>query len=347
MSQDRTERLIRQAFAAEADRAVDPAIVLAELERRRAKPARHRTTLVFAAAAVVVAALVAALVVPNLLREDTPPVGATAVADQNILVIGEDDGGYADSIALTHVGTDGSSALISIPRDSLVSVPGLGMRKLSTTLPEGPQTLIAAVEGLTGVHIDHYVLFTMAAFDRISTAAGGVPVCLNQPVPPFPSGVQVLSGRQALEYLRQRHGLPYGDLDRMVRLQTFAQTLAAKLISQGRIADVRLLTLVRDNVRVDAGWNLLDAAGLLKGLRATDMRTGTIPLHQTDSLNPGALEVDPAQVQPYVRNMIESPAKVTTAPTAPATTSKAATSRKSTTAGAPATAEGLRVPCVN
>ncbi|NKQ53913.1 LCP family protein [Amycolatopsis sp. K13G38] len=343
MTQEQTERLIRQALAAEADRAVDPRVVLAELERRRARPPRRRTPLVLSAAAVAVAVLVATLVVPRLLRDDQPPAGATAVTDQNILLVGVDDANHADSIALTHLGADGSAAVISVPRDTLTDVPGLGPRTLGTTLPEGPERLVSAVQSLTGVHIDHYVLVGMAAFERISTEVGGVPVCLVEASPPFASGIQVLSGPRTLDYLRQRLGLPKGDLDRIARLQTFLRSLAGRLAAQGKIADQHLLTTVRDNVRTDPGWNLLDVAALLRGLHVADLRTGTIPLVDAHGSTPGVLLAAPAEVQAYVRGMLDpATAAVTSRPNRITTTKAGAP--PVTSSGAP---QDGPVRCVN
>ena len=84
----------------------------------------------------------------------------------------------------------------------------------------GARTAIGAVEGLTGLTITHFAAVNLAGFAQISEAIGGVPVCLNKAVDDsfsgakFSAGQQTVSGPQALAFVRQRHGLPGGDLDR-------------------------------------------------------------------------------------------------------------------------------------
>ncbi|GAB2986295.1 LCP family protein [Amycolatopsis acidiphila] len=301
-----TERLIREAFAAEADRAVDPRLVLAELERRRARPRRRGLILVAAVAAVVAA--ITAVVVPQALHRSAPPVATPPATTQNILLVGLDDGGNADSIVLGRLGGDGSASAISLPRDSWVDLPGLGMGKLGSAYARGgASTLLGAVRELTGTQADHFVLVDMAGFAKLSTAVGGVPVCLRNAVhdpfsgTSFPAGQQVLAGPAALAFLRQRHGLPNGDLDRIVRLQSFLRSLANQVVTGGKLADQGFLTTVRDSVRVDQGWNLLDLAGSLSQVH--DLRVATIPVGDNGFVSQvNAFQVDPAQVQAFVRD---------------------------------------------
>ncbi|PRC57961.1 LytR family transcriptional regulator, partial [Mycobacterium sp. ITM-2017-0098] len=74
-------------------------------------------------------------------------------------------------------------------------------------------------------------------FALITDALGGVNVCLNAPVyeqlsgADFPAGWQKLNGTQALGFVRQRHDLPRGDLDRVVRQQAVMASLAHEVIS--------------------------------------------------------------------------------------------------------------------
>src|SRR5699024_3958948 len=99
----------------------------------------------------------------------------------------------------------------------------------------GARTLIATVEQLTGTTIDNYASVNLLGFHNISEAIGGVDVCLNQAVNDPYSGAnfkarhQKISGSQALAFVRQRHGLPNGDLDRVVRQQVFMAGLANKV----------------------------------------------------------------------------------------------------------------------
>lgn len=138
-------------------------------------------------------------------------------ADQNILIIGNDDrtdmsdaevrqfkvgrdGGSlnTDTMMIVHVPSDGRKAtLISLPRDAYVAIPGYGMNKLNSAYADGythssgtpdqkkaagTSLLIQAVQALTGLHIDHFVQVTLVGFVRISDAVGGVTVNLCQAV---------------------------------------------------------------------------------------------------------------------------------------------------------------------
>ena len=104
----------------------------------------------------------------------------------------------------------------------------------------GRQKLIASVENLTGTTIDHYGEINLAGFVELTDALGGVSVCLNTAVRDsysgidLPAGQQSVSGAAALAFVRQRHGLDGGDLDRIGRQQAFAAGLAQRLQDGGR-----------------------------------------------------------------------------------------------------------------
>ncbi|QWF82135.1 LCP family protein [Amycolatopsis sp. CA-230715] len=339
MNPDRTEALIREALTEEADRAVDPGVVLARLSHGPRAPRRYRAPVIATAAAVVVVAA-AGIVVPQLLdRQDAAPAApaASAAKDQNVLVMGLDSGPgspRADSIVLAHLGQDGSGSAVSIPRDSWVDVPGHGKQRLNGVYTQVREDEIAkgkspadaddaaaravatTVQNLTGVAADHYATVDMAAFAEISTAAGGVPVCLNQAVHDpltgisFPVGQQTVSGDKALQFVRQRHGLANGDLDRIVRLQAFLRSLANKVLTAPESTREQtltaLLTTARDKVRTDQGWNLLDLAGQLLKLRPDALRLGTVPVTDPPANAGPAIGVDPAKVRSFVQDQFGS-----------------------------------------
>ena len=108
--------------------------------------------------------------------------------------------------------------------------------------------LIRTISGLTGLHIDHYVQVNLLGFYRISNAVGGVDVCLLHAQNPstdsdrfgrgysginLAAGHSVIKGSQALAFVRQRHGLPGGDLDRIKRQQYFLSAAFSKVLSGG------------------------------------------------------------------------------------------------------------------
>jgi len=320
------EKLIRQALAAQAAEAVDPAVVLDRL-RQGTRPRRRSFALV-AGVGVAVAAAVVAVVVPLTAAHDVPatqvvPVATPGPVEQNILFVGLDRAPAADAVLLARLGTNGSVRAVSLPRDVEVDVPGQGKGRLNAVYAnarqaalgqgrdaaaasdEGVKALVVTVQQLTGVHADHYASLDMAGFETLSTTIGGVEVCLKaatrDPVTgaTFPAGKQTLSGERALLFLRQRHGLPGADLSRIARQQVFFRALVNKLATEDTLRDpktvAQLLFLLHDGVRTDQGWDLAASVKQLAGAPAATL--ATIPVDPTK----GALfGVDLAQVHSFV-----------------------------------------------
>ncbi|PWD94781.1 LytR family transcriptional regulator, partial [Dietzia maris] len=219
---------------------------------------------------------------------------------------GEEDGENTDTILLIRIPEDGSSATaISIPRDVYVETSTVGGSKINGVYaankeahlervvasdPEGVITeedqraavnagrngLIGAVADLTGVQADHYAEIGLLGFVLLTDAVGGVPVCLNEPVDEplsganFDAGVQTVSGSDALSFVRQRHDLPAGDLDRIVRQQVFMSQLVKKILSAGTLTDPGKLGALVDAAKrsfvIDENWDFVDFAMKLKDI---------------------------------------------------------------------------------
>ncbi|GAA3569036.1 LCP family protein [Amycolatopsis ultiminotia] len=261
----------------------------------------------------------------------------------------DDDGGdTTDTMIVVHVPAGGTAATaVSIPRDSYVDVPGFGKHKINSAYSRaraqargqlqasglrGPQLEVAAdaagakssiatVEKLTGLTINHYAAVNLAGFAALSQAVGGVPVCLEAPVHDsysganFPAGEQTLTGAQALAFVRQRHGLPNGDLDRIARQQAFLSGMAKNVLGSGMFTDPgRLSSLVdalQGSVVLDHGWDLLAFARQLQGLTSGSIAFATIPVQSLSLATPGdgdAVQIDPAQVKEFVRHQLNSAA---------------------------------------
>jgi LCP family protein required for cell wall assembly len=322
------EMLIRQAVTEEANQAVDPRTVLAALRAGR-QPRRRRTGLLVAVAGFAVAAAVVAVVVPLTVSREAAPLAppaqqgrVAAPTEQNILLVGMDiDGGdngraNADTVVLVRRTADGSFHALSLPRDSYVDIPGYGRHKLSSAYArglagkqDGRAVLVATVENLTGVKVDHYAFVNQVDFPKIATSVGGVEVCLKAATKDplaqadFPAGNQVLTGDQALAFLRQRHNLPNGDLDRVARAQAFLRALVTKLAGSQNLP--ALVDAVKGSVTVDPAWNLLEFANqVVSGASTT---TATVPYDSTPVQTPqdgDALGVDPATVKPFASDFL-------------------------------------------
>ncbi|MFC4943768.1 LCP family protein [Pseudonocardia sp. GCM10023141] len=276
------------------------------------------------------------------------------VLDQ--LNAGGDEGELnTDTLILVRIPNDPAktSTAVSIPRDSFVNIPGgYGNHKINSAYARarndaltslrakgvtgtdldkqanqaGRRELITTIESLTGATIDHYAEVNLAGFAEITRTVGGVPVCLAAPAhdvlsgADFAAGPQTLEGPAALAFVRQRHGLPRGDLDRVVRQQAFLASMAHKLLSAGTLANPatlsQLITVISRYVVLDQGWDLLGFAGQASGLSGGNITFRTIPTGRLDLPTPSdgvAVQVDPKLVKSFFTDLGAPPADPATA----------------------------------
>lgn len=248
----------------------------------------------------------------------------------------ENEGNLTDTLILVHIPQNGSGATaVSLPRDTYTEIPGHGEHKINSAYGRGMsaaqeqsagtgdpaeqarqaadagrKTLTATVQQLTGVQVDHYAEVNLLGFAELTKAIGGVPVCLRDEVhdefsgADFPAGPQLISGPQALSFVRQRHGLPRGDLDRMVRQQAFLAGFAQKAISGGILAHpgklAALVDKARESIVLDREWDVLAFAERMQGIAAGNVQFSTIPIQDAayDTPEDGqAIRVDPVEVR--------------------------------------------------
>jgi LCP family protein required for cell wall assembly len=260
----------------------------------------------------------------------------TDMTDREVkeLKVGRDGGSLnTDTMMIVHVPGDGSRAtLISLPRDAYVQIPGYGMAKLNSAYSDGylhssgtpdqqktagASLLIETIQSLTGLQIDHYVQVSLVGFVRISDAIGGVTVNLCNAVddPQYShlvisAGKHSIKGVTALEFVRQRHGLTLGDIDREARQRYFLTAAFRKIASAGTLLDpARLHSLIGaidKSIYVDPGFDILKLAQQVSGLNADNIQGKNIPYVRFDTVDPvGSVEIiDPGQVQQWVRNLL-------------------------------------------
>jgi LCP family protein required for cell wall assembly len=263
----------------------------------------------------------------------------------------------SDTIVLLHVPADGGAAVaFSIPRDSYVVIPGHGRDKINSAYPgakattaerlvaegvddprrvetesaeAGRRALVESVQELTGREIDHYAELNLFGFHTLTSTIGGVDVCLKRPVDDplsgarFAAGPQSISGAAALAFVRQRHGLPEGDLSRIRRQQVFLAAVADKVLSSHTLTDpVKLAGLVevlQSALVIDADWDLLAFAREASGIAAGNLRFLTIPTRGPETNERGdVVLVDEGEVQGFVdRSIAEQEAAAAAAQDAP------------------------------
>jgi LCP family protein required for cell wall assembly len=217
-------------------------------------------------------------------------------------------------------------------------------------LAAGARTTVDTVQALTGLTITHFASVNLAGFADVSQAIGGVPVCLRAPVDDsysglrLPAGPQLVSGTEALAFVRQRHGLPNGDLDRVARQQVFLAGATSKLLSAGTLTNPfaldRLTGVMARSVTLDSGWNVLSFATQMQGLSAGSVTFRTIPTGTMELSTPEdgqAVKVDPAQVRFFVTGAIDLDAGIVPRPPLP---SDAAVTRAASESGVGSSSDG-------
>jgi LCP family protein required for cell wall assembly len=272
-----------------------------------------------------------------------------------------DDGGYnTNTLILVHVGADNKVVAFSIPRDDWVAfngVPGYNhikikeaygltkqyvaqklanqgvgdQKELETKGREaGRAATLRAVRSLTGVPIDYFAEVNLAGFFDMAQTLGGVEVCLNHPVydsysgADFPAGRQRLDAAQALSFVRQRHGLENGDLDRTHRQQAFLSSVMQELQDSGTFTNIdklkSLMAVARKDVVLSAGWDedLIQRLGALAGGSDRNrVEFRTLPVVRYDNIDGQDVNIiDPTAIKAEVAEAIGAPAPTTT----PATT---------------------------
>jgi LCP family protein required for cell wall assembly len=253
-----------------------------------------------------------------------------------------DSGGYnTNTLILVHISPDDHVTAFSIPRDDYVDVTGIvpgndnikikeaygltkaaaedtlvneGVGDQSTLESKGREAGRAAtlkvVQRLTGVPIDYFAEINLAGFYDLADSLGGVQVCLNSAVSDdysgaqFPAGNQTLDAEQAVEFVRQRHGLDNGDLDRTHRQQAFLVSVMRQLQDSGALADVSklqsLIGVAHKDIVLSSGWGA-DQFRRVAELAGGHVEFQTLPVLRYDNVDGQAVNIiDPAAIKAEV-----------------------------------------------
>ncbi|MGZ3147741.1 LCP family protein [Lentzea chajnantorensis] len=223
------------------------------------------------------------------------------------LQAGESDrGGYnANTLILLHLPASGPAVAMSVPRDNLVPLASGGEGKVKEAYGRakiaeedrlraagmadkrrleragreaGRRAQVQTVSAFLDQPIDHLVEISLIGFFHIAEGLGGVDVCLrNATADPlsgadFPAGPQHLDAGQALSFVRQRHGLPGGDLARTRRQQAFLSAVARRLKDPAAVP--AMINTAKQDVVLDADLDLAELAGNLP----SEVRFDTLPV---------------------------------------------------------------------
>ncbi len=218
-------------------------------------------------------------------------------------------GARSDTMLLVHISKKRDNAvIISLPRDSVVTIPEHISSDGTKTIPArqnklnaafsfgGAPLLISTLEGATGLRIDHYIEINFLGFKNIIDALGGIDVCVKKSINDTKSnlvldaGLHTLDGIQALKYVRTRYFDGLGDIGRMKRQQEFMSAVLRKASSTGTLLNpiklVNFFNAAIKTVTTDEQLNkndLLTLGKQLKNLSADNVRTLTVPLSNANA----------------------------------------------------------------
>ncbi len=212
--------------------------------------------------------------------------------ERNALHTGDAAGRRTDTILLLSVPRSGRPALVSVPRDSLVEVPGYGRIRINAAFAYGgPRLLVRTLQRATGVHIDDYVEIGFGGFVGVVGALGHVDLCLDKPLQDakahvdLAAGCQSLTPTQALGYVRARYSDPRGDLGRVERQRQFLGALSDRVTSPAVLLNpVRLVDVAAqggDALRIDRTtypWDLVRFGVAMRTVSGSGGDRITVPL---------------------------------------------------------------------
>ncbi len=267
--------------------------------------------------------------------------------------------GNADVMLLMDISSDNSHVSVtSFPRDLIVPIPdcetpdgivyGSAAGQLNATLQAGPGCTVAAINDITGLTIDHFMLADFTAVKELSTALGGVEVCIDHDLNDnpgsgliLPAGKSWISGEQALQFLRTRHS--FGDASDLARIQAqqyFLGSMIRKIKDEGTLTNLpklyNLADVVTKNLTIDEGLaNIPSMVGIATRLAKIDLsQVAFVTAPNTQYVGNDSkvqlLEPDAGQFFAALRNGTS----LTPEPTPAATEPPATTDTPSTEAGA-------------
>ncbi len=285
---------------------------------RSARPRRRRSAnstwlpLLLAVGAMLSGLCLLLLVPVTLLGRSSLPLGEGSRAF-NVLVLGvdqrSDESGPTRSDSMILIGSDattGKAAILSIPRDLWVDIPGVGQQRINTALffgyesddpTAGPRLAAQTVASQFGVPVDRYLVLDFQTFVRFIDALGGVEVDVPRPITDaeyptpdygvttvhFDAGPQTLDGERALIYVRTRHA--DSDFGRAERQQQVVRAIAAKLVDPATWPRLpAAYAVLRDGMITDLTPN--DAPALLPLVQAIANGEVTMAMLDDDLATP-------------------------------------------------------------
>ncbi|MBD8063647.1 LCP family protein [Oceanitalea stevensii] len=254
-------------------------------------------------------------------QEEPAPLDPASGEAINVVVLGSDTragevndeygttpeaGQRSDTTMIVHISAERDRVeIVSIPRDTLVTIPSCGMGDGTWTEPSyetmfnrafamgadggglgtAAACTIRTIEELSGVLIDDFVIVDFAGFINVIDALGGVPMCIPEAISDpkakleLEAGEQVLDGRDALGFARARYSLGNGsDIDRIGRQQELVAAIAREALSKNLLTDLpklyRFLDAATSTLTTGTELGSIPTmAGLAYSLRGIDLES--------------------------------------------------------------------------
>ncbi len=187
---------------------------------------------------------------PSAAGQAPRPTKAANNKSVNYVLIGSDSrdpanmnhNGRSDTLMVLHLaGNRHAASVISFPRDMYVSIPGKKQNKINAAYAfGGPQLTVRTLESLTHARMDHVVQVNFNGFVALTKDLGGVRVTNSHAFTShgthYAKGRITLKGNRALRFVRERHKLPHGDLDRAANQRKVVDAILAKGLSKKTMA---------------------------------------------------------------------------------------------------------------
>ncbi|MFT8988465.1 MAG: LCP family protein [Bifidobacterium psychraerophilum] len=198
-------------------------------------------------------------------------------------------GSRTDTILVLTKPKSGPSSLVSIPRDSLVTVKNTNMKINAVAETYGYTSLVEQVETITGQKIDHVAMIKFGGLEKVVNALGGVELCYDSTVNDAYSGLNwtagchTADGATALAFSRMRYSDPQGDFGRAKRQRQVIAAIVSKASKASTLtnfsksktlASSALSAIVVDNK--SNPWTLLQMALAFKAASGSNGVTGSV-----------------------------------------------------------------------
>ncbi|MBZ0189482.1 MAG: LCP family protein [Candidatus Obscuribacterales bacterium] len=208
-----------------------------------------------------------------------------------------------------------SLAVLSIPRDSSVRIPGHGIQKINAANAlGGPELACATVSNLVGLPVDHYVVLNVRGLVDLVDELGGITIDVPKKMRyrdrsaglniDLSAGEQLLDGTQAMGFVRFRHdGL--GDIGRVQRQEIFIRAVLDKAMQPSSWTHIpKLLEIAGRFVLSDLDTGAM--ASLASFVKAVPTENQTLVMLPGRFSGTGDWDVDRSDTRKIIAKMLGS-----------------------------------------